>query len=515
MTVKRLNRRAFLKYAGGTTAGVAALWVGRNLPSSLEAQPALAATQTLHLRVTDARKDMVTHNEENAAQQYFWVYQVVDPADIPTDAPGPSLFALEGDEVSLTLENALDEPHNFAIPAAGIESPTVAPGEQVQFSFAVPAAGSYLYHDRLNAPVNRMMGLHGALVVMPEPANGTPYAAADVAANPRLAQLFADLGAAEHFPGLAWDEGAANPGGFPDTAAFRQYIWVLHEASPVLFAEVGNAPPGTEFDAATFVDRFLNDPLVVNAQANTPPEQNRTPQYFTIDGQSGHFGHGSPFITPTLRVGEPCLIRVLNAGLWVHSLHIHANHVYPLAVNNEFSFQEDIAPGQTDNHLWIDTFTALPLDTWDWLVPYIRPPDVPNARGIGRADAPLASNAPPVDFGDGPDGMTPPAQNTWPPIQEVHMAIPKIGTEIGGLPAHVALSPACYPMHDHSEPTQTSQGGNYNLGMIAGLDFSGDRNVDPAGVVTFPHAPTVFGPNATVAAAGPEPPFPVIDEGSV
>ncbi len=43
-------------------------------------------------------------------------------------------------------------------------------------------------------------------------------------------------------------------------------------------------------------------------------------------------------------------------------------------------------------------------------------------------------------------------------------------------------SPLCYPMHDHSEPTQTAQGGNYNCGLISGVYFLGDRN----GLVNFP-----------------------------
>ncbi|HXE97591.1 MAG TPA: hypothetical protein VN642_14385, partial [Dongiaceae bacterium] len=50
------------------------------------------------------------------------------------------------------------------------------------------------------------------------------------------------------------------------------------------------------------------------------------------------------------------------------------------------------------------------------------------------------------------------------------------------------MSPQCYPMHDHSESTQTAQGGNYNCGLITGINFTGDRNT-PGGVTTFPNAP--------------------------
>lgn len=518
------DRRDFLKAGFTLGGGVAALWLGSSAPVWLGAESTFAAvSRTLHLRVTDALKQMATHNAVNTAECYFWLYQVLSPAGVQPEVPGPNLFARTGDTITLVLENDLDEPHNFAIPAAGIKSPTVPPRGRVRFRFKAPRAGSYLYYDSLNAPVNRMMGLHGAFVVMPKPNNGTPYSARDVRNNARVRRLFGDLGRAAHWPGLAWGEGARNPGGFPPTTPFRQYIWVLHEASPRLFAEVGRAPRGRNFNASTFVDRLLNDRVTLNGPG-VAPDENRTPQYCYINGQSGHFAHGSPFITPHLRVGEPCLIRVLNAGMWTHSMHLHANHFYVLAVNNKFSYQPQILPGQRDNHIWADTFTAGPLDCWDWLVPYMRPPDIPNVRGIGLPDRPLASDAAPVGFGDGANGLTPRARRTWPPVQEVHMNIPPIGTVAGdGRPLHVPLSPVCYPMHDHSEPSQSAQGGNYNMGLIAGINFIGDRTIDingrhntnPNTVLTFPHSPEVRTAHTTGASAGPRPPFPHLHNGNV
>jgi hypothetical protein len=80
----------------------------------------------------------------------------------------------------------------------------------------------------------------------------------------------------------------------------------------------------------------------------------------------------------------------------------------------------------------------------------------------------------------------------WPPIEELNTFIPE-GLTAGAIDISVQLSPMCYPMHDHSEPTQTSQGGNYNLGLIAGMNFTGDRN-DPSGVLDFPNQPIVFPP---------------------
>ncbi|MFD0854354.1 hypothetical protein ACFQ07_19100, partial [Actinomadura adrarensis] len=282
-------------------------------------------------------------------------------------------------------------------------------------------------------------------------------------------RLFDDFGTAAHFPGLAWEEGDPSS----DTPAFRQHVWVLHEAGSRLFAEVGNLPPGVEYPADEFVDILLNDPFKTNGR-------NRKAEFFTIVGQSGHFSHDNPYITAMNRVGEPTLIRVLNAGMWTHSLHIHANHPYVTQVNGV----------PQENVLWLDAFTIHPMETFDYMVPYTRPPDVPNERGIGLPDPPLISVGNPDIPGSQPHPV-------WPPSEEMDMWFPKKGTMVGDVDLGMMMSPLCYPMHDHSEPTQTAQGGNYPLGMLAGLNFTGDRNIAAPAVTTFPHRPEGHGPEAT------------------
>lgn len=457
----RTGRRSVLK--------AAAAIVGSKVLGVLD-NPAYAAqpVQSLSFHITDALKNMVTHNAINTAQCYFWVFK---EDRWPADCPGPIIFATYGDTIEITVTNDLDEPHALYIPGMFDTGP-IAPGQTVTKSFIPARTGTFLYYDNLNEPVNRVMGLHGAFIVMPRaPVPGhkwTPYAVP----TPAVQKLFDELGTAPWWPGLSWEQ--EDPA--TNTPGFRQYVWLVHQASPSLFAEVGDWPAGQIYPAAQFVQKFLHDPF-------SPTGNNGIPKYFTINGQSGHFGHINPYIGPANRVGEPVLIRCLNAGLWTHSLHIHANHVYVVAEHGIVQ----------KNPLWVDTSSLHPLDTYDWVVPYHRPPDVPNVRGIGRADPGL----PTLNGG-----------NTWPPTEELNVWIPEIGDEIvediegNEIDLAVQQSPLGYPMHDHSEPSQTAQGGNYNCGMMSGISFLGDRNT-PGGVLDFPnieehhgHGPSETGPAA-------------------
>jgi hypothetical protein len=168
------------------------------------------------------------------------------------------------------------------------------------------------------------------------------------------------------------------------------------------------------------------------------------------------------------RVGEPSMIRILNAGLWTHSQHLHANHFYLLATGPA---NQLVGPGDfrldKGGPIWIDVIQVHPMMRVDWLVPFMRCPDVPNERGIGHPDPPMLTIA---------------GHPAWPPLEEFDVYIPELGVKkesfMGGCNVTIGMrqSPLCFPSHDHSEPSQTSQGGNYNTGLIAGMYFIGDRN---------------------------------------
>lgn len=465
-----INRRDFLKYSIG---GLATVVVGSRIPWL---QGAVAVEQTLKVAITDALKNMHTHNTINNAQCYFWIYKMstdgtdplTSPTSLPAECPGPIIVAAKGDTVDVSITNYLDEDHAFFIPGI-VDSGPIAPDETktITVDTSLASSGAYLYYDNLNEPVNRVMGLHGALIVMPsEKAPGhnfTPYDPADV--TPAVQKLYDDFGSSAHFPGLAWEGEDTTPWAHdPDVIncpPFRQYVWLDHQASPKLFAEVGDFTPGQDYPAQEFLKAFLRDPFQPHAFHTDNPGGNRIPQYFTINGQSGFFSHFSPNVTMMGRVGEPVIVHILNAGLWTHSMHLHANHMYITRVNGMVQ----------DNPIWVDVFCVDSMDSIDYTVPFMRPPSIPNVRGIGMPDTPLTS----------PQSGRP----VWPPVEEFEVFMPPLGTKAAnGAELGQRLSPLCYPMHDHSEPSQTSQGGNYNTGLISGIYFVGDRNTP--GYLDFP-----------------------------
>jgi hypothetical protein len=445
-----MERRDFLKFGAG---GLAALVVGSKMPWM--DNRAYAAVPALEFTITDTIKEMVTHNAINTAECYFWIYK---ETNLPADYPAPTILATAGEVINIRIINALEQPHNFVIPGI-FNSGIIAAGATVEAAFTVPLnrTGTHLYFDNLNRPVNRVMGLHGAFIVMPAaPVAGqkwTPYRTP----TPQVQQLFNDLGSAAHWPGLAWEDAS------PDTLtpSFRQYVWLLSQASPTLFRDVGRVPAGEIFPAADFVQRFRRDQFSRNS--HDLAQTSDIPQYFTGCGQSGHFMHNNPVIVPMARVGEPIVLRVLNAGLMSHSMHIHANHFYIISVDG--IVQGDPNPADPmlkgPGPIWVDTFTANPWGAasskYDLLMPYMRPPDVPNSRGIGRGgsgDAALNSLA---------------GQPVWPPVEEFDVRMFNTIDQ--------RQSPLCYPAHDHSEPSQSAQGGNYNCGVIGGQYFIGDLNI--------------------------------------
>jgi FtsP/CotA-like multicopper oxidase with cupredoxin domain len=273
--------------------------------------------------------------------------------------PGPVLWANHGDTIDLTITNTRTAPHAFVIDGV-IDTGPIAPGDTVSVSFAAPSPGTYMYEDSSNGSVNRVLGLHGVLVVMPADRTLRPH---------------------QDLPGEFW-------------TFVTQWVWVFNEIDPRFNAR---AQAGIPIDAGEFAAEFL-------------------PRYFTLNGRMGSLAAHEETAPDTVisdTVGNPALVRIVNAGLAMHGPHFHGNHVYPLLHNAE-------VPRVI---MWKDTIRVMPEERIDVLIPFAIPPN--------------AVHFPPLPEGDAF-------------LEELH------GHPMEGK----------WPMHCHIEMSQTAAGGLYPQGLL-------------------------------------------------
>lgn len=294
-----MKRRTFLQASvAGALSGTAGLlsWTPR----------AHAATVARTYYITDG---YVT--QPDGVNVYF---QGFSDSATALNVPASSFIVQEGDTVEVTINNTLGSDHSFVIDGV-VDSGVIAAGTSKTVSFVVGTAGSYLFYDKLNAPYNRVTGLHGGMAVMPAGSSNELYA------------------------------------GSPTFV--KQLFWIYNECDPA-----------------------VNE--AVRTSTTPPPLTNYVPRYFTINGLSsrppGAPGYEDPSVNSyydprtalTGYVGDRTLVRVLNAGLCTHSMHFHANHVELLKRNG------GILPD-----IWLKD--VVPLDnnrgSADLIFPFDPPPD--------------------------------------------------------------------------------------------------------------------------------------------
>lgn len=338
-----MDRRNFLKLSGG-----AALIAG-NVAYFSWLPRAGAANVTVNLSITSSNLTMVDGR----------VLHVLSYQDA-TLGIQPTIVCQEGDTITIDLNNTLGTNSAFSIANTNIR--TDVPANAVAtFSFTAPSAGSYLFHDDLNNGVNRVLGLHGTLVVMPV--------------------------------GLKSQSFVGGP------SFVRQYKWLLGNYDPV-----------------------WNDAVQANGDNYVTVLANQVnsfePKYFTINGASFHDTH-NPNTELMGAIGNAALVRMLNAGLVVHSMHFHGNHVEVTSINHV---------NHANNRKEKDVVSMFPLDTRDVILPFKIPPDIPAG-----------------EFALGLD---------------------------------LAITPQSYPMHCHTELSQTAGGGFYPHGMHTGIVIGKDPLIE-------------------------------------
>lgn len=103
--------------------------------------------------------------------------KVVEAWGFNKQLPGPVLRANKGDTLVVKVKNTLAEPtmihwHGIKLPAAmdgtGEVQQPIAPGEEFEYRFVVPDAGTFWYHSHANETVQMERGMYGALIVEDE-----------------------------------------------------------------------------------------------------------------------------------------------------------------------------------------------------------------------------------------------------------------------------------------------------------------------------------------------------------
>jgi len=259
--------------------------------------------------------------------------------------PERTIVAETGSRVRLRVHNRLAGDHAFEIPGV-VSTGRIPPGSSRKVTFDAPAPGTYIYSDPGSGPVERVLGLHGVLVVVP-----------------------------------AGDRWRLTPGG---TEFERQWLWICQDVDPVW---------GRRARAGEVIDA-----------TRTPA----VPRYFMLNGRSGFLSLGvskdeqvnratheetiaSGFPRPTdVRdfskpdgkgsVVSGQLIRLVNVGVVVHQMHFHGNHVWTVK-RNGLNFPRDGRLGRVDaeGHVvlqqWEDVVELDPLDRKEVVLPVRRPPE--------------------------------------------------------------------------------------------------------------------------------------------
>ncbi|MFZ7125110.1 MAG: Ig-like domain-containing protein [Desulfobacterales bacterium] len=473
-----LSRRQFIKFG---MLGLSAVTVGSATTFSLFSGTKAHAQGAIHLGMTTADVEMV-----DGIMVPHWVYTV---GGSPT-LPGPVIFAFEDEAIEINITNDIpDGPRRFAIVgndfngnanALVLQTGDIAYGDTG--SLTIPARslepGTYLYKDPSLDPISRVLGLHGVLVILPDPLATNPYGDSSTASVTALFDALGE-GVPRHpdaiFPGQPWFATTdANPHGYDPDHNDSDHHHRIH------FVEDPNGPQSSVFERFLYrtrimlhssIDPVLNRAVINDGNIPDPStvKDHFLPQYFSINGRQGGFAMHSPDVIPMGTVGEPHVVRLLNAGLAYHSPHLHGNHFYVTSVNNVvggggvYYGNEEGA----DNIFLLDTVSLGPEDRVDWVVPFIRPPDIPRVVGD--------------------DGLLVPLAQLIPEELDTVLLVPQ--------------NPLSYPMHSHMELDQTAAGGNYPQGAIGGWEITGEFGED-----FIPHShPVPVAVDDAVATTGTNP----------
>jgi FtsP/CotA-like multicopper oxidase with cupredoxin domain len=245
----------------------------------------------------------------------IWAFGFTDNPNSPASVPGPSIIINEGDTVNLTLHNDKDPTmtqynttgdghtihlHGLDLPSAMDGDPMTAPGghavmqgQSYTYRFVAKNPGTYYYHCHSSATEHIQMGMYGALIIRPSGQSNVAY---------------------------------------PGTPAFdKEYTFVLSDMDSAAHQQdYNNLHQGGE------------DVNWTKYQAN----------YFLINGKAWPDTMMDPQDNIVATVGQTVLVRLINTGYEVHSMHSHGFHFQVIGSDGRklsepyFKDTIDVSPGE-------------------------------------------------------------------------------------------------------------------------------------------------------------------------
>ena len=257
--------------------------------------------------------------------------------------PDRTIVAETGSTVRLRVHNRLRQTHELRIDGVAGTGP-IAPGATTELSFVAPAAGTYAYHDPGGGSVERILGLHGVLVVI-----------------------------------APTDQWRLSPG---FTEFERQWVWMCQDVDPVWGARARagqvidpvKTPPVPRYFMLNDRSGFRSLAVSRDEAANLATHEDTLPSGSAREIDVRNFSLPEPGNS----VGTGQLIRLVNLGAVVHQMHFHGNHVWTVRRNGA-DFPRSRGTVDPEGHAvlqqWEDVVELDPMNTKEVVLPVRRPPE--------------------------------------------------------------------------------------------------------------------------------------------